>query len=218
MAAMKPTRGAFLLACALATSAIGCGVRRPDPSLAARAMVLAAADAIGRHDAAALARFVLAPALRPRGDHAAVFVSDERPLAEQIARLRSAAHGSATAFARVRLRGPLEVEVALSLEEDGWRVDPDTLGLRVATPAAAIEQLITALERMTSDPALAILTGPLQGTLLRATRERVDGLRAVLAWVGRQSDARLFLHVSYGEGLFVDLRLEGGAWRVDDFN
>lgn len=122
--------------------------------------------------------------------------------------------------ARVHLAGPLGTRVSLEHDPQGWRVDPDSVGLEVSTPRAAVELLAVALDRLESDPALALLTGALRNDVLRSARARADGLRELALRLPR-IDARHAgwpLDLDYGDGLFVRLRAERGQWRVDDFN
>ncbi|MEO6954123.1 MAG: hypothetical protein ABI321_20135 [Polyangia bacterium] len=133
-------------------------------------------------------------------------------------RLRTAAAGRLRLSAEVRQRGPLGSEVWLTQDPDGWKVQPESVAVPSANPRAAVEQLIVALDRLESDPALAILTRSLHGSLVQASRERADGLRALLPRISAQPDGTWPLHFEYGGGLFVLVRPEDGQWRVDDFN
>lgn len=132
--------------------------------------------------------------------------------------LRTAARGRLELRAEVRQRGPLGAEVWLTKDADGWKVEPDSVAVPSASPRAAVELLIVALERLESDPALALLTRSLHSSLVQASRERADGLRALLPRIPATPAGLLPLHFEYGIGRFVLVRPEEAQWRVDDFN
>ncbi len=175
-----------------------CAHPAPDPISASRAVLRAAADRI----ASGTADAELSPVERE----------------ELAGRLRRAAAGRGRAVARARVHGPVGSELVVTRTEEGWRVDPGALAAAVATPAAAIELLIEALDRLETDPALALLTSTLRETVVATSRERARGLREILSRVPAQSGGRVPLQIDYGQGLFVVLRPDEGGWRVDDFN
>jgi hypothetical protein len=197
----------------LALVLTGCATLRPgDPAREARAVVRRAAQALARSDQPGLAALV-SPGVAPPPSPL-----DEGERASVIGRLRAAAEGRAMVHARVQVTGPIGTQVWLEQGEEGWRVAPDTVSAPMPTPVAAIEQLIVALERMESDPALALLSSSLRDALVAAARERARGLREALPRLPGDAAGRLTLQVDYGAGLFIVLRPEAGAWRIDDFN
>ena len=198
----------------LVITVLGCRHAAPrDPTTEARLLLQRVARLALAHDVGGIAR-----ELRPRTLHASEPTLSNTEWTQTAGRLRSAAGGRAVLVAHAQVRGPLATEIALVNTPEGWRVEPESLGLRVATPVDAIEQLILALERLESDAALGLLGSTLRESLVGAARERVRGLRELLPRVPNAGTLRISMQLGYGQGLFVLLKHEADGWRVDDFN
>jgi hypothetical protein len=200
----------------LVLAVAGCAHRVPiDAQVRARVALIAAALDTGKLDA--IDPFVASTSARDRQRRAAALGPE---LAAVATRLRNTSLGTLDLRARVHLAGPIGAHVALDRDPGGWRIDPDSIGVDASSPRAAVEQLVAALERLETDPGLALLTGELRGEVVRNARARTAGLRELAARLPAIDAAHAGwpLDLDYGQGLFVRLRSERGQWRVDDFN
>ena len=140
-------------------------------------------------------------------------VKDER---EELAR-------TATALERpdARVQGSATVlladgtEVELTLEPEGFRVAAaDTLPAAARTPTEALEGLRRALARRSYASLLRVLSpdarGELETDLRSLTRALAEPATLDVRVQGDRAD------VDLGDGHFVTLRRDEGAWRVED--
>ncbi len=203
---------------ALVTLAAGCAHAPPTEP---RDALSAWADALERDDPHA-AFALLAPSLRAHGeaDFAARWKASRAERLAEAGALRAALHGGAPPVEEwAAVVFPDGARVPLTRDGDGWRLTTTALGeAHAGTPVEALRQLAHALEQRRFDLVLNLLGEPLRAEVERQIRERLEQLRAALDQ-GREVEvtgdrARL----RYGPGFHVDLRRQGGEWRIHDLN
>ncbi|HEV8549841.1 MAG TPA: hypothetical protein VGQ57_12450 [Polyangiaceae bacterium] len=204
-------RGSFVRLLGLSGLVVACGrPALPDPRAAARTY----ADAAERGDAARIYSLMTKDARRTYGEaRTRELVKDERDeLARTAAALRRPdvrVEGSAT----VLLADGTEIELAL--ESEGFRVAAaDTLPAAARTPTEALEGLRRALARRSYASLLRVLSPDARGELETDLRSLTQALAEPATLDVRVQGDRA--DVDLGEGHFVTLRREQGAWRVED--